>query len=58
MIFFQKIGTYFDNLQDHVYNTKNIKLKECKIDVESDTAQHGSHTSNKQVCKCISLYNL
>jgi hypothetical protein len=26
-----------DNLQDHAYNTKNIKLKECKIEVDSDT---------------------
>jgi hypothetical protein len=48
----------FDNLQNCSYNgNTNLKLRECKIERESDSEQHIFETSNKQYVK-LSEYNL
>jgi hypothetical protein len=54
-VILKNIGTCFENLQDYTYNTKIINLKECKVEVKSNNEQHSFDTSNKYVCKCISL---
>jgi hypothetical protein len=44
---------YFDNLNCSYNVNTNLKLKECKIEFESDIEQHSFEASNKQVCIII-----